>query len=75
MYEKINPTETGFGIQLEGTVLAAAAGFRLGEVPIVLTTRKFGDSKMIYNAKLIKNYLKLLAKCTWLRHKRLLGFR
>jgi glycosyltransferase involved in cell wall biosynthesis len=68
VFEKINLTETGFGIQLEGTVLAAAAGFHLGEVPIILTTRKFGDSKMNYTVKFILYYLTLLLKCTWLRH-------
>ena len=68
VFERISLTERGFGIQLEGVVRAAAAGFRLGEVPIILTTRKFGDSKMIYNGKLIKSYFTLLLKCVRLRY-------
>jgi glycosyltransferase involved in cell wall biosynthesis len=68
VFEKIVLTETGFGIQLEETVLAAVAGFRLGEVPIVLTTRQFGHSKMIYNGKLFLSYFSLLFKCVRLRH-------
>lgn len=69
VFEKINLTETGFGVQLEETVLAAAAGFKMGEVPIILTTRRFGTSKMIYNTKLISSYYKLLKKCVRLRQK------
>jgi glycosyltransferase involved in cell wall biosynthesis len=68
VFEKINLTENGFGIQLEGTVLAAHAGFKLGEVPIILTTRKFGDSKMIYDSKLWKSYFRLLYKCVLIRY-------
>lgn len=69
VFEKISLTETGFGIQLEETVLAAAHGFKLGEVPIILTTRRFGNSKMVYNGKLIKSYYKLLRKCIGIRFK------
>ena len=39
---------TGFGIQLEGTVKAHRAGFRVAEVPITLGVRKNGYSKMAY---------------------------
>ncbi len=69
VFKKIILTETGFGIQLEETVLAAANGFKLGEVPIILTTRRFGNSKMIYNGKLVKSYYKLLRKCIHIRFK------
>lgn len=63
VFEKITLTEGGFGVQLEETVLAHAAGFKLGEVPIILTTRRFGSSKMIYNADLLTAYFKLFKKC------------
>jgi dolichol-phosphate mannosyltransferase len=63
VFEKITLTEPGFGIQLEETVKAHAKGFKLAEVPIVLTTRRFGSSKMIYNTKLISSYYQLFKKC------------
>jgi dolichol-phosphate mannosyltransferase len=69
VFETIQLTEKGFGVQLEATVRTAAAGFKLGEVPMVLTTRKFGESKMNYR-KIILPYIGLLLKCTWWRHVR-----
>jgi dolichol-phosphate mannosyltransferase len=42
-------TDPGFGIQLEGSVKAHRAGFRLAEVPVTLGVRRHGYSKMVYN--------------------------
>jgi dolichol-phosphate mannosyltransferase len=60
--------EDGFTIQLEAVVKAAAAGFRIVEVPIVLGTRKHGSSHMTYTTRLLVDYWRLLTKCRrWLR--------
>lgn len=63
VFDKVKLEENGFGLQLEETVKASAAGFRLAEVPIILTTRRFGSSKMVYDTKLIKSYYQLFKKC------------
>lgn len=69
VFQKITLQENGFGIQLEETVKASAAGFKIGEVPIVLTTRRFGSSKMVYNSKLLSSYFQLFKKCIrWSRN-------
>lgn len=66
--ETVTLTETGFTIQLESVVKAHAAGFRVVEVPIVLSTRRHGVSHMNYNAALFVRYWQLLLKCrAWLR--------
>jgi dolichol-phosphate mannosyltransferase len=59
----------GFTIQLESVVKAAAAGFRVVEVPITLQTRRHGESHMRYTAGLMRDYWLLLLACRrWLRH-------
>lgn len=63
VFDKIKLEENGFGVQLEETVKASAAGFKLAEVPIILTTRRFGSSKMVYNTKLLGSYYQLFKKC------------
>lgn len=63
VFQKVTLEENGFGIQLEETVKASAAGFKIGEVPIILTTRRFGSSKMVYNSKLLSSYFELFKKC------------
>ena len=61
----------GFAIQLESVVKAAAAGFRVVEVPITLETRRHGESHMRYTPALIRDYWVLLLACRrWLRHGR-----
>jgi len=58
-----------FTIQLESVVKAAAAGFRVVEVPIVLGTRRFGESHMRYTPGLMRDYWMLLLACRrWLRN-------
>jgi hypothetical protein len=52
--------ETGFGIQLEATVKAHRAGFRVAEVPITLGVRKHGYSKMAYTSAFWLSYGRLL---------------
>lgn len=60
--------EDGFTIQLESVVKAYAAGFTIVEVPIVLGTRKHGQSHMAYTTRLIADYWRLLMSCRrWLR--------
>jgi len=54
--------ENGFGIQLEGTVKAYRAGFRVAEVPITLGVRKTGYSKMAYTRSFWLGYARLLLK-------------
>jgi dolichol-phosphate mannosyltransferase len=49
VFRAITLTEPGFGIQLEGSVKAYRAGFRLAEVPVTLGVRRHGYSKMVYN--------------------------
>ena len=60
--------EDGFAIQLESVIRAYAAGFRVVEVPIVLGTRRHGESHMSYSVALFRGYWLLLMNCRrWLR--------
>lgn len=68
--EKIKLEEPGFGIQLEEVIKAYVAGFKIGEVPIVLGNRIHGKSKMFYGYNLVRNYLSLFRKSLgWLSEK------
>lgn len=68
--ESITLGEDGFTIQLEAVMRAHAAGFRVAEVPIVLGTRRHGESHMTYNAALFQNYWRLLKACRgWMRQR------
>jgi dolichol-phosphate mannosyltransferase len=60
--------ENGFGIQLEGTVKAYRAGFRVFEVPITLGVRKNGYSKMAYTRAFWLAYARLIARLSMERH-------
>jgi dolichol-phosphate mannosyltransferase len=61
-------TEDNFTIQLEAVVKAAAAGFTIVEVPIILSTRRHGASHMYYSPELFATYCRLLLRCRqWLR--------
>jgi len=62
VFRAISLEEHGFGIQLEGTVKAHRAGFRLVEVPITLGVRKSGYSKMAYTRSFWLGYARLLLK-------------
>jgi dolichol-phosphate mannosyltransferase len=69
--DAVTLTEDGFTIQLESLVKAHAAGFRIVEVPIVLSTRRHGTSHMFYSPMLFAKYYRLLMKCRgWLREVR-----
>ena len=69
--ESVALGEDGFTIQLESVVKAAAAGFRLAEVPITLETRRHGESHMNYTLRLFADYYRLLMKCRrWIREGR-----
>lgn len=69
--DAITLTEDGFTIQLEAVVKAHAAGFRIVEVPIILSTRRHGTSHMFYTPALFVGYYRLLMKCRqWLREAR-----
>ncbi|HEV7665843.1 MAG TPA: polyprenol monophosphomannose synthase, partial [Chloroflexota bacterium] len=57
--------EHGFGIQLEGTVKAQRAGFRVVEIPITLGVRKNGYSKMAYTRSFWLGYANLIVRL-WL---------
>ncbi len=71
VFEKINLEEKTFGIQLETVVKAAAAGFKIGEIPIILRRRLHGTSSMIYNLNLIGSYISLFKKSRlWLKRKK-----
>jgi dolichol-phosphate mannosyltransferase len=59
VYRAVELTEPGFGIQLEGTVRAHRAGFRVTEVPITLGVRKHGYSKMAYTRAFWLSYGRL----------------
>jgi dolichol-phosphate mannosyltransferase len=62
--------EDGYGIQLEAVVKAAAAHLCIVEVPIILKLRRFGSSKMLYNAVFWRNYLFLFWRALhWARMK------
>jgi dolichol-phosphate mannosyltransferase len=66
--DAVTLTEDGFTIQLESVVKAYAAGFRIVEVPIVLSTRQHGTSHMFYSPSLFVRYFQLLMKCrVWMR--------
>jgi dolichol-phosphate mannosyltransferase len=60
--------ERGFGIQLEGTVKAHRAGFRLAEVPITLGVRQSGYSKMAYTRSFWLGYARLIVRL-WLTRR------
>jgi dolichol-phosphate mannosyltransferase len=69
--DAVTLAEDGFTIQLESVVKAHAAGFRIVEVPIVLSTRHHGTSHMFYSPALFAKYYRLLMKCRrWLREAR-----
>jgi dolichol-phosphate mannosyltransferase len=60
--------ENGFGIQMEGSVKAYRAGFRVAEVPITLGVRKSGYSKMAYTRSFWLGYGRLLVRLAVRRH-------
>jgi dolichol-phosphate mannosyltransferase len=60
VFRAISLQERGFGIQLEGTVKAHRAGFRVMEVPITLGVRKHGYSKMAYTRSFWLGYARLI---------------
>jgi len=64
----ISLEEHGFGIQLEGTVKAHRAGFRVAEVPITLGVRKNGYSKMAYTRSFWLGYARLVVRL-WLKRR------
>ena len=64
--------EKGFGIQLEGTVKAYRAGFKVSEVPITLGVRKNGYSKMAYTRAFWLAYARLIVKL-WLSPRQALS--
>ena len=68
VFRAITLEERGFGIQLEGTVKAYRAGFRVAEVPITLGVRKNGYSKMAYTRSFWLGYARLIAKL-WLNRR------
>jgi dolichol-phosphate mannosyltransferase len=49
VFRVVTLCEPGFGIQLEGSVKAHRAGFRIAEVPVNLGVRRHGYSKMVYD--------------------------
>jgi dolichol-phosphate mannosyltransferase len=65
VFRAIRLEENGFGIQLEGTVKAHRAGFRVAEVPITLGVRKSGYSKMAYTRSFWLGYARLVV-ALWL---------
>jgi dolichol-phosphate mannosyltransferase len=66
--DAVTLSEDGFTIQLEWVVKTHAAGFRLVEVPITLSTRRHGISHMFNNPALFVGYYRLLMKCrAWMR--------
>src|SRR5207244_10568765 len=68
VFRAITLNEDGFGIQLEGTVKAHRAGFRLAEVPITLGVRKHGYSKMAYTRSFWLGYARLIVRL-WLSRR------
>jgi dolichol-phosphate mannosyltransferase len=62
VFRAISLQEHGFGIQLEGTVKAYRAGFRVAEVPITLGVRKNGYSKMAYTRSFWLGYAALIVR-------------
>jgi dolichol-phosphate mannosyltransferase len=69
VFRAVKLEEAGFGIQLEGTVKAYRAGFRVAEVPITLGVRKNGYSKMAYTRSFWLGYGRLVARL-WLLEKK-----
>jgi dolichol-phosphate mannosyltransferase len=65
VFRAIELKENGFGIQLEGTVKAFRAGFRLAEVPITLGVRKNGYSKMAYTRSFWLGYARLVVRLSF----------
>jgi dolichol-phosphate mannosyltransferase len=68
VFRAISLEEHGFGIQLEGTVKAYRAGFRVAETPITLGVRKHGYSKMAYTRSFWLGYAQLIARL-WLQRR------
>jgi dolichol-phosphate mannosyltransferase len=68
VFRAISLEERGFGIQLEGTVKAHRAGFRVTEVPITLGVRKNGYSKMAYTRSFWLGYARLIVRL-WLSRR------
>jgi dolichol-phosphate mannosyltransferase len=68
VFRAITLHEHGFGIQLEGTVRAYRAGFRVAEVPITLGVRKNGYSKMAYTRSFWFGYAHLVVQL-WLKRR------
>jgi dolichol-phosphate mannosyltransferase len=68
VFRAISLQEHGFGIQLEGTVKAHRAGFRVAEVPITLGVRKNGYSKMAYTRSFWLGYGRLVVEL-WLSRR------
>jgi dolichol-phosphate mannosyltransferase len=62
VFRAVRLEERGFGIQLEGTVKAHRAGFRVAEVPITLGVRKSGYSKMAYTRSFWLGYARLIMR-------------
>ena len=68
VFRTITLEEHGFGIQLEGTVKAYRAGFRISEIPITLGVRKNGYSKMAYTRSFWLGYARLVV-ALWLSRR------
>jgi len=69
--EQVTLGEDGFTIQLESVIRAYAAGYRVVDVPIILGTRRHGQSHMNYSTQLFADYWRLLMSCRqWLREGR-----
>jgi dolichol-phosphate mannosyltransferase len=68
VFRAISLDEHGFGIQLEGTVKAHRAGFRVAEVPITLGVRQSGYSKMAYTRSFWLGYAHLVVRL-WLTRR------
>src|SRR5258707_5756556 len=68
VFRAMSLEEHGFGIQLEGTVKAHRAGFRVVEVPITLGVRKSGYSKMAYTRSFWLGYARLIVRL-WLSRR------
>ena len=62
VWRTIEPSSTGFTIQVETASQARNAGFRLVEVPITLTFRERGSSKFHLGPSMIVGYLSMLAR-------------
>jgi dolichol-phosphate mannosyltransferase len=68
VFRAIRLVDHGFGIQLEGTVKAHRAGFRIAEVPITLGVRQNGYSKMAYTRSFWIGYARLVVRL-WLMRR------